>query len=86
LLPWPQLSYLDIPDDQESPVLGLSWPELRASATRFAQKRPRCAELAFGSGSALGLRFPVQRIFYFSVVIFFGSSGVELNFLNFLGQ
>jgi hypothetical protein len=42
-------------------------------ATRFAQKRARCAELAFGSGNALCLRFPVQRIFDFSVVIFFGS-------------
>jgi hypothetical protein len=86
LLPWPQITYLDISDDQKSPVLGFSWPELLASAIRIAQKRPRCAELAFGSGSALGLRFPVQRIFNFSVVVFFGSSSVELNFLNFLGQ
>jgi hypothetical protein len=36
----------------------------------------RCTELAF----------PVQRIFSFPVVIFFGSSGVELNFVNSLGQ
>jgi hypothetical protein len=34
------------------------------------QKRPRCAELAFGSGSVLGLRFPVQRIFIFGGRIF----------------
>jgi hypothetical protein len=43
-------------------------------------------ELAFGSGSALGLRLSVQRIFCFLVVIFFGSSGVELDFLDFLGE
>jgi hypothetical protein len=83
LLPWPQLSYLQtspMTDDQKSPILGFSWPELLASAIRFAQKRPRCAELAFGSGSVLGLRFSVQRFFWFFVVIFFGSSSVELNF------
>jgi hypothetical protein len=59
--------------------LGLSWPKLFAGAIRFAQKRPRCAELVFGNGSALGL------IFCF-LVIFFGSSGIELNFLNSLGE
>jgi hypothetical protein len=39
-------------------LLGLSSSPVVAGAIGFTQKRPRCAELAFGSGSALGYSHP----------------------------
>jgi hypothetical protein len=56
---------VDIPDDQKSPTLGLSWPGLLAGATIFTPKRLRCTELAFRSGIALGYSYPGQQIFIF---------------------
>jgi hypothetical protein len=39
-----------------------------------------------GVAASLASDFRFNGIFFFSVVIFFGSSSAELNFLNFLGQ